>query len=102
MERKIDKLRNLMQAGEWDKALSLAAKFPNLGVHKQEITRAHAAIQNPSFYKQIGQNPEALIATGVDALKTRYPEPLDRCPQCRAISPLYIDDRCLGCNWPKP
>jgi len=70
--KKIDILINLMASNEWRKALSLAAKFPRLGKHKIEITRAHNAINNPSFYKQIKLNPDIMINKGIEALKERY------------------------------
>jgi len=63
-----------MAAGDWPAALSLAAKFPRLGEHKTVITRARGAMTNPAFYRQIGHNPERLIAYGIAALKGRYQE----------------------------
>lgn len=69
---KLSVLLGFMQAGEWRKALSLAAKFHDLGAHKKQITRAHDALQNPEFYRQIGKDPEALVREGVEALKERY------------------------------
>jgi len=70
--KKIDILINLMASNEWRKALSLAAKFPRLGKHKIDITRAHNAINNPAFYKQINIDPDITINKGIDALKDRY------------------------------
>lgn len=70
--KKIDILRDLMSSGSWEKALSLAAKFPNLGDHKADIVRGHEAYSNGSFYAQIGKDPAALISTGIEALKARY------------------------------
>ncbi len=40
-ERKIDKLAAHMRSGNWQAALSLAAKFPRLGAHATVIRRAH-------------------------------------------------------------
>ena len=39
--KKIDTLRQLMQQNEWQKALSLAAKFPRLGAEKAVITHSY-------------------------------------------------------------
>lgn len=61
-----------MNAGEWRKALALAAKFHDLGEHKKQITRAHDAQQNPDFYRQIGKEPDGLLREGIEALKERY------------------------------
>jgi hypothetical protein len=69
---KISILRDLMARAEWIDALRLAARFPSLGAEKEPITRAWAAHSNPGFYRQIGRDPEAVVAAGVEALKRRY------------------------------
>lgn len=69
---KLEQLKSLMVAGYWHKAISLASKFHELGDHKTEITRAQAAITNPSFYRQLGQDPDAIVSAGIEALKARY------------------------------
>ncbi len=71
-ERKIDKLAAHMRSGNWQAALSLAAKFPRLGVHAAVIRRAHEATHRPAFYRQLGMDPEKLVQAGVAALKERY------------------------------
>jgi hypothetical protein len=45
---KLSLLRAAATKGDWTCALSIAAKFPQLGAHKAAITRAHGAIQNPT------------------------------------------------------
>lgn len=70
---KLSQLLDLMRAGEWEKALSFAAKFGDLGEHKAAITRGHQAAVNPSFYRQMGKEPVALVEAGTAALKARYP-----------------------------
>ena len=72
METKSDKLKALLLEGNYAKALSMAAKFPRLGKHKDQIRLGHEANQNPNFYKQIGKNPEQLVQDGIAALKERY------------------------------
>ena len=52
--KKIDILKNAMASNDWEKALSVASKFPRLGEHKNSIIRAHEAIVNPRFYSQLG------------------------------------------------
>jgi hypothetical protein len=69
---KLSRLLEYMAAADWHSALRLAAKFPQLGAHKAAITRAWNAIQSPQFYRELGQDPDALIAAGVAALKERY------------------------------
>lgn len=72
MLKKIDLLINAMKLEDWKKALSIAAKFHDLGVYKADIVRAHECIHYPDFYKQLGKNPEKLIQKGITALKIRY------------------------------
>jgi hypothetical protein len=61
-----------MAAGEWRRALSLAAKFPRLGTHKNAIVDAHEAYTHPDFYRQLGKDVDAVIQAGIAALKDRY------------------------------
>lgn len=72
MTKKVEQLKELMTAGEWSKALSLAAKFPRLGEQKERISIAYAATRNPLFYSQIGKNPATLIDEGIAALRERF------------------------------
>ena len=72
MQTKTSVLKDYMQAGEWDKALSLAAKFPQLGEHKDAIVRGHEANVHSSFYAQLGKNPDQMRSAGIEALKQRY------------------------------
>ena len=72
METKLSKLLAHAKKGEWQEALRIAARFPQLGDQKAAILRAHEAYGNAAFYRQIGRNPDALIADGIAALKTRY------------------------------
>ena len=71
--KKIDILKNAMVSHEWEKALSVASRFPRLGEHKNAIVRAHEAIVNPRFYSQLGFNIQELIQEGIQALQERYP-----------------------------
>ena len=72
MESKLSKLKAAFIQGDHREALRIAARFPQLGEHKEPITRAWAAIQNPAFYREIGQDPDSLIGMGVTALRARY------------------------------
>jgi hypothetical protein len=72
---KISQLRDMMDAGEWRKAISMAAKFPRLGAHRAAILDAQLAYTNPRFARQIGKDPEALIAAGQAALRAAYARP---------------------------
>lgn len=72
MIKKIDILKTYMASGDWRKALKLSASWPNLGKDKKAITKAWAAMSNPSFYKQMGYDIDKTIALGIVALKRRY------------------------------
>jgi hypothetical protein len=69
---KISILCRYIHGSDWTSALRLANSFYSLGDHKEPITRAVAAIQNPDFYRAIGKDPQALIDTGIVALQERY------------------------------
>lgn len=70
--RKLDGVLAAMRADNWHEAIRLAAKFPRLGPQGPAIMRAHEAIQRPDFQRQLGRDPEALIAAGIAALRERY------------------------------
>lgn len=71
-EKKIDTLVRLMAAGEWPRALALAARFPRLGEHRDAIVRGHEALANPRFWRSLGKDPDALRDAGIAALQERY------------------------------
>lgn len=71
-ESKLSKLKAAAAAGDWAGALSIAAKFPDLGDEKAAITRAHGCIINPRFFAQLGVDCAEAIAAGRRALCSRY------------------------------
>lgn len=78
MRTKLSTLLELMDAGEWEKAIRLAAKFPALGKQRDDILRAKDALNLPAFYEQLGRDPSALIEAGKSALLSRYSSSLIR------------------------
>lgn len=70
--KKIDQLRAHMAAGEWQQAISLAAKFPRLGKERNAILDAHTAFTNPRWVVGLGKDVKQCIAEGVDALCVKY------------------------------
>ena len=42
------------------------------GRKKEAITRAQGAINNPSFYRQIGRDPDEAIKAGGAAMRERF------------------------------
>lgn len=71
-QSKLSRVKASAERGDWHEAIRLAAKFQQLGEHKEPITRAWQAIQSPEFYRSINQDPDALLAEGIAALKERY------------------------------
>jgi len=72
MQTKLSKLKDAATRGDWATALRIAAKFPQLGEHAAAIKRAHEAGHSPAFYRQLGRDPDALVAAGIAALRDRY------------------------------
>lgn len=72
METKLALLKKAAVCGDWDKVVSIAAKFPRLGKHKGVITQGHAAHQNTRFYLQLGEDPEVLYQKAINAIKELY------------------------------
>lgn len=65
-------LQQLWAAGEYRKALKLAAGWPRLGDHKVAIERGWCAAASTAFYRQMGKDPDALYAAGLAAVAERY------------------------------
>lgn len=71
-ETKLSQLRAIMAAGDKKQALAFAAKFPQLGKHRDAILRGHQAFTNPSFVTAIKRDPKQDIEAGWAALCTAY------------------------------
>ena len=68
----LEKLRALWAAGKCLQALKLAAGWARLGEHKNRIERGWSAAANPEFYREIGRDPDAMVADGLMAIRERY------------------------------
>lgn len=68
-------LISAIAAGEWQRALAIAAKFKHLGDQKAAVLKAWAAVQHPAFYRELGQDPDALLEAGAAALRARFTPP---------------------------
>lgn len=71
-QSKLGKLRAAYAVGDLYLALSIAAKFPDLGPDRNAILTAWGALQNPRLYQQLGKPIDALVAAGKAALAARY------------------------------
>jgi hypothetical protein len=65
-------VRDLVQAGRFRDAIRRAAKFQDLGEHRERILSAREAYERPDFQRQVGKDPDTLIADGIAALRERY------------------------------
>jgi hypothetical protein len=65
-------IRALVDAGRLREAVIRAAKFQDLGEHRDRILSAREAYQRPAFQKEIGKDTDQLIADGIAALRERY------------------------------
>ena len=72
MDTKLSAVTAAMDAGDWQRAIALAAKFPRLGAHRNAVLDAHSAYTNPRFLTQIGRDVGACIEGGKLALIAAY------------------------------
>jgi len=72
METKIARLRAAMAAGDVAGALRIAARFPRLGAERERIQRGWMAVSRPEFVRELGRDPDALVADAANALRERY------------------------------
>jgi hypothetical protein len=52
-------------------ALSRAAKVRDHSYLGLTIKRGHGALNNPDFYRQLGQDPDKLVEEGIKAMAER-------------------------------
>lgn len=72
MQTKLSILQAAFEAGNFKKAVAIAARFPELGKERNAILDAHTAFTNPRWVVGLGKDVDACIAAGVEALRTRY------------------------------
>jgi len=68
----MDDICQMMRDGDWSGALRVASK-KNIGPQREAVSRAWSAIRNPDFYREIGDDPDAIVEAGIEALKIRFP-----------------------------
>lgn len=72
MKTKLSELKDQAAIGNWRKAIAIAARFPDLGTHRNAILDAHTAFTNPRWVACLKKDADALIAAGILALCDRY------------------------------
>ena len=69
---KLEQIKMAYQAGNFEQAIRIAAKFPDLGAQRNAILDAHLAITNPRWMLGLGKDIEQSINAGIQALALRY------------------------------
>jgi hypothetical protein len=72
MDCKVDKIRIAWAAGDQIGALRIAAHFSDLSTATITFKRGMDAHNNPSFYRQLGKQPDVLIANALNLLATKF------------------------------
>lgn len=69
---KLDQLKKEFYDGNYEAAISMAAKFPRLGDERDTILTAHECYKRPGIMKQMGRDIEACKRDGIEALRHKY------------------------------
>jgi hypothetical protein len=69
---KSDQIRAAWVAGDQIEALRIAARFFDRSSDTKTIKRGIDAYNNPSFYRQLGKDPEQIIGAALDILAKRF------------------------------
>lgn len=72
METKLSIVKKQMALNNWQEAIRLAAKFPQLGEHRAAILDANLAYTNPRFMVQIKKDLDTLKNNGRLSLISRF------------------------------
>jgi hypothetical protein len=75
METKLSAVKKQMALNNWQEAIRLASKFPQLGNHRAAILDANLAYTNPRFMLQIKKDLVALKENGRIVLLQKYSIP---------------------------
>lgn len=78
---KLQRVLDALRANDAATALRIAARFPRLGSHgeyKRSIVTAHEALVHPRFYRDLGKDPDVLVAAGVRALHDLFGHLIER------------------------
>ena len=70
MQAKRDLIKQALMNNDFKKAISIASKFQ--GKDMNEIKDAQLAFNNPSFYRQIGKNPDLVIENAIKLMQIKF------------------------------
>ena len=68
MDCKLDRIRFAWSADDRIGALRIAARFFDRSAETKAFKRGMDAYNNPSFYRQLGKEPDELIASALQLL----------------------------------
>jgi len=71
---KSQQIRDALNAGDEISALRIAAHFHDRSSRTKVYKRGIDAHNHPSFYRQLGKDPEQLIATALAVLRSHFLE----------------------------
>jgi hypothetical protein len=72
MKRKVDQLREAWNTGDQIGALRIVARFFDRSTATKAFQRGMHAHNHPDFYRQIGKEPEQIVATALSVLAERF------------------------------
>ena len=72
MDRKTDQIRAAWADGDQIGALRIAARFFDRSVDTKTFKRGMGAYNNPDFYRQLGKEPDQLIASALELLAMKF------------------------------
>ena len=72
MSSKISKVRSAWAAGDRIGALRIAARFFDRSADTRSFKRGMDAHNHPGFYRQVGKDPEQLLAEALENLAIRF------------------------------
>jgi hypothetical protein len=72
MNCKSDQIRSAWVAGDRIGALRIAARFFDRSAYTKAFKRGIDAYNNPSFYRQLGKDPEQMVRDALDVLVKRF------------------------------
>jgi hypothetical protein len=72
VKSKSHQIRAAWGAGDQIGALRIAARFFDRSVDTRTFKRGVDAYNNPSFYRQLGKDPEQIVHDALDVLAKRF------------------------------
>ena len=75
MKSKLDQIREHWAAGDKIAALRIASRFFDRSAETKTFQRGWDAHRNPSFFRQIGKDPDAMTAEALRVMADKFKLP---------------------------